>query len=108
MTQRALAAELRVSPGAVAHWELGTHPVPGPVALLLDACEAELGTRESPAPAEAPDVEVILSASPLARAIYMALAPVVTHGAGTPLIARVRRRVLDRSVIALARMKFPS
>ena len=42
-SQRDLAKEFRVSPGAVAHWESGKREVPGPVIKLIEIYEENLG-----------------------------------------------------------------
>lgn len=39
MSQRALAKEFNVSPGAVAHWENGLRKVSGPILRLLEIYE---------------------------------------------------------------------
>lgn len=45
MTQRDLAQEFQVSAGTVAHWEMGTHKIPGPVLKLIDIYEQSLNSR---------------------------------------------------------------
>jgi hypothetical protein len=35
MTQRELASEFQVTSGAIAHWEAGKRPIPGPVSRLV-------------------------------------------------------------------------
>lgn len=42
MTQRKLAAEFYVSPGAIAHWESGLNPIPGPVLKLIELYEKKV------------------------------------------------------------------
>jgi transcriptional regulator with XRE-family HTH domain len=42
MTQRDLAREFYVTPGAVAQWELGINPIPGPVKKLIELYERKL------------------------------------------------------------------
>jgi len=42
MSQRDLADEWKVSPAAIAKWELGTNPMPGPVRKLLEIYEQDL------------------------------------------------------------------
>jgi predicted unusual protein kinase regulating ubiquinone biosynthesis (AarF/ABC1/UbiB family)/DNA-binding XRE family transcriptional regulator len=42
MSQRELADEFQVTSGAIAHWEAGTRPIPGPVLRLVQLYEAEL------------------------------------------------------------------
>ncbi|WP_413586046.1 helix-turn-helix domain-containing protein [Bdellovibrio sp. HCB274] len=39
MTQRRLAAELYVTPGAINHWENGDRRIPGPVRKLIEIYE---------------------------------------------------------------------
>ncbi|WP_413289645.1 AarF/UbiB family protein [Bdellovibrio sp. HCB337] len=41
-SQRDLAKELQVTNGAIAHWESGTRPIPGPIVKLLDLYEKSL------------------------------------------------------------------
>lgn len=36
MSQRELASEFGVTPGAIAHWEKGTRKIPGPVLKLIE------------------------------------------------------------------------
>lgn len=40
MTQRELAKEFRVAPGAIAQWETGDRTIPGPVLLLIEIYES--------------------------------------------------------------------
>lgn len=42
MTQRALAKEFYVSPGAIALWENGERPIPGPVLKLIEIFENQI------------------------------------------------------------------
>jgi transcriptional regulator with XRE-family HTH domain len=42
LSQRELADEWGLSPGAIARWETGSNPVPGPVQKLLEIYEGEL------------------------------------------------------------------
>src|SRR5689334_1893906 len=42
-TQREMAGELAVTHGAIAGWESGKNPMPGPVQKLVSMYEAELG-----------------------------------------------------------------
>ena len=39
MSQRDLAQEFYVTPGAIAHWEQGNNPLPGPVLKLVEIYE---------------------------------------------------------------------
>jgi transcriptional regulator with XRE-family HTH domain len=41
MSQRALAKEFRVAPGAIAQWETGDRTIPGPVLKLIEIYEAK-------------------------------------------------------------------
>lgn len=59
ISQRELADEFQVTSGAIAHWEAGTRPIPGPVIRLVELYEAELplvarpdGVTVRPAPLE--------------------------------------------------------
>ena len=45
-SQRDLAKEFGVSPGAVAHWETGERELSGPIRKLLDIYEKSLLNRE--------------------------------------------------------------
>ena len=49
-SQRRLARELRVSPGAVSQWESGQRPISGPVQRLIELYEQSLGMVDPPAP----------------------------------------------------------
>jgi transcriptional regulator with XRE-family HTH domain len=40
LTQRELAQEFSVAPGAIAQWETGVRTIPGPVLRLLDLYES--------------------------------------------------------------------
>jgi predicted unusual protein kinase regulating ubiquinone biosynthesis (AarF/ABC1/UbiB family) len=42
LSQRELADDWGVSPGAIARWETGSNPIPGPVRKLLEIYEGEL------------------------------------------------------------------
>ena len=42
MTQRDLAKEFWVSPGAIALWEIGDRTIPGPVLKLIEIYESRL------------------------------------------------------------------
>ena len=48
-SQRKLAKELRVTPGAVSQWESGSREIPGPVRRLVEVYEQNLGIIEPPA-----------------------------------------------------------
>lgn len=45
LTQRELAKEFQVSAGTIAHWETGSHKIPGPVNKLIDLYEQSLVSR---------------------------------------------------------------
>lgn len=45
LTQRQLAAEFRVSPGAVALWESGSRKVSGPITKLVELYEQTYATK---------------------------------------------------------------
>ncbi len=47
-TQEQMANEFKVTTGAIAHWESGFRPLSGPVELLLDLYEEELGISSHP------------------------------------------------------------
>lgn len=47
LSQRQLAAEFKVSAGAIAQWESGSRPIPGPVIKLIEVYEETLGTSHS-------------------------------------------------------------
>lgn len=47
-SQRELANEFQVTSGAIAHWESGARPIPGPVVRLIDIYEESLSLRASP------------------------------------------------------------
>ncbi len=49
LSQRQLAAEFNVSPGAIANWESGTRPLPGSILRLVEMYEENLGMTERPA-----------------------------------------------------------
>ncbi|WP_415062520.1 AarF/UbiB family protein [Bdellovibrio sp.] len=44
-SQRDLANEFQVTSGAIAHWESGARPIPGPVVRLIDIYEESLSLR---------------------------------------------------------------
>lgn len=46
LSQRGLAEEFYVSPGAVAHWESGEREIPGPVIKLIEIFEERLKQNE--------------------------------------------------------------
>ena len=48
-SQRKLARELRVTPGAVSQWESGRRAIPGPVKRLIEIYEQRLGMIDPPA-----------------------------------------------------------
>jgi predicted unusual protein kinase regulating ubiquinone biosynthesis (AarF/ABC1/UbiB family) len=48
-SQRKLARELRVTPGAVSQWESGRRAIPGPVKRLVEIYEERLGMIDPPA-----------------------------------------------------------
>src|SRR5690348_15601597 len=41
-SQRELSKEFKVTPGAIALWESGKRPIPGPILLLIDIFEQEV------------------------------------------------------------------
>jgi predicted unusual protein kinase regulating ubiquinone biosynthesis (AarF/ABC1/UbiB family)/DNA-binding XRE family transcriptional regulator len=54
MTQRELAKEFGVSAGTIAHWETGTHKIPGPVIKLIDLYDRSLHSRSPSSSKEKP------------------------------------------------------
>lgn len=45
LTQRGLAEEFKVTPGAIAHWEKGVRRIPGPVERLIEIYEQAFQAR---------------------------------------------------------------
>src|SRR5689334_17125334 len=46
LSQREIAKEFRVSPGAVGFWESGARPIPGPIIKLIAAYEYHLNPAD--------------------------------------------------------------
>lgn len=47
LSQRELAEEFNVTSGAIAHWEMGTNPIPGPVLKIIELFEDALSHGKS-------------------------------------------------------------
>ncbi len=105
LSQRELAAELGVTPGAVAHWESGTHPVPGPVDRLLAYYEEELADEQTPGAWREPTENALWRDLASGAALGLVLRGLFAEQAGNPLSRRIRRVVLERYLATLGRMK---
>lgn len=87
-TQREMAGELAVTHGAIAGWESGKNPMPGPVQKLVSMYEAELGISDG-------EGDAALPASLVSR--NLALTQLATNSFAKVAAATLERMLADEA-----------